>query len=534
MAPTDVVYDSNAWPPYPYKGLSFFTRQDIPLFASRTNEAEECASLLAANDTRVLILYGSTGCGKSSFLRAGLIPFLEADDNGFYFPKADQTRHAAAVFIRSTYDPLAQLATAIFEFTQVPFWKTADQNSSVDISKTTGFPTSIAFREAVGNSSQVCLEAFGKISKVTTKTLVLIIDQGEEVLTLKPAEDGDGVRRRYFDFLARFSLLKLDVKILIAIRKDFYGDFYDEIRKSDADTSHIKGYKLNELCGEALVAAIVRPTSTEYIQPYGVPHSFYRFSYEPRLPERIAQDLRDAYPSGGSLPVMQIICDRLYKITKQAHSSNNSSWTITGADYDSVGGVKGQLEAYLDDVLDSWCKSNSISNSYRRKIERDGWKQALSDLVTIQVGGSILTRVESASRLREIVKGIGCRLNFDDTMAHLSSEDFRIIRPVEVIDSATREPIACFSLGHDALGLALHTWKLRRRVPIITLIRDTLTGVLLWMVGALFFGAGMLFMSEFPRMSVYESLLVLAITLSFALPCMWGGWLAVRNRKWRR
>src|SRR4051812_28302171 len=73
------------WPEQPYRGLNFFRPQDRPLMAGRDTDVATCAERLAHPETRVLLVHGSTGCGKSSFLRAGLIPAMEEQDIGYLF-----------------------------------------------------------------------------------------------------------------------------------------------------------------------------------------------------------------------------------------------------------------------------------------------------------------------------------------------------------------------------------------------------------------------------------------------------------------
>ena len=66
------------WPREPYKGLSYYNPEDELLFAGRESDIDDCVGFLAELRTRTLIVHGRTGCGKSSFLRAGLIPALES------------------------------------------------------------------------------------------------------------------------------------------------------------------------------------------------------------------------------------------------------------------------------------------------------------------------------------------------------------------------------------------------------------------------------------------------------------------------
>src|SRR4051794_27343285 len=75
--PTADLPCSTQWPREPYKGLNYFSAADAPLFGQRETEINDVVALLCSFDTRALLLHGGTGTGKSSFLRAGLCPYLQ-------------------------------------------------------------------------------------------------------------------------------------------------------------------------------------------------------------------------------------------------------------------------------------------------------------------------------------------------------------------------------------------------------------------------------------------------------------------------
>ena len=104
------------WPQLPYKGLGYYTEADAPLLAGRDDDVSHCAALLADWRTRLLLLHGSTACGKSSFLRAGLIPWLEGLGAGIEFARSETPTGSAIMFLRCTGEPLPKLANAIFDF----------------------------------------------------------------------------------------------------------------------------------------------------------------------------------------------------------------------------------------------------------------------------------------------------------------------------------------------------------------------------------------------------------------------------------
>jgi len=94
----------------PYKFLDYYTERDAGLFFGREHEVEAICSQILAR--RSFILHGRSGVGKSSILRAGLMPKLKAQGH-FVF------------VIRSFTDPVHQMVNALsrvcgFETTDEP------------------------------------------------------------------------------------------------------------------------------------------------------------------------------------------------------------------------------------------------------------------------------------------------------------------------------------------------------------------------------------------------------------------------------
>lgn len=61
----------------PYPGLRPFRRQEAHLFFGREWQIEQVCKKLAR--TRLVAVVGVSGCGKSSLVRAGVLPALERD-----------------------------------------------------------------------------------------------------------------------------------------------------------------------------------------------------------------------------------------------------------------------------------------------------------------------------------------------------------------------------------------------------------------------------------------------------------------------
>jgi hypothetical protein len=262
--------------------LNYYGPEGIPIFAGREHDVELCARLVSSPSTSILIVHGGTGCGKSSFLRAGLIPFLERRELGYSFVRAD-AGEVKAHFVRSTDDPLSRLAETIFGLSmQQRIIREMPTGSSVlDLSQcvTSETPNLEAFVRAVTSSPRHLVDSLSCIARKLPETLVLVIDQVEEMLTLRPGIEGDGPRKRFFDFLEQFIDRNIDIKIILAIRTEFFGRLVDELRQSIYDSIRIADYLLRDLSEEQVIRAIVRPTLDQSVGIFGNPRRHYRFKY---------------------------------------------------------------------------------------------------------------------------------------------------------------------------------------------------------------------------------------------------------------
>ncbi|MCB0598617.1 MAG: SUMF1/EgtB/PvdO family nonheme iron enzyme [Lewinellaceae bacterium] len=73
--PADILPPDDA----PFVGLDYFTRREARVFFGRNNEIKELYDLITHPYTRLALLYGQSGVGKSSLLFAGLLPRMEQE-----------------------------------------------------------------------------------------------------------------------------------------------------------------------------------------------------------------------------------------------------------------------------------------------------------------------------------------------------------------------------------------------------------------------------------------------------------------------
>lgn len=467
---------SGKWPDSPYKGLSYYEAEDQPLFTGRDAENEQVALLLGEGETRIMMLHGDTGCGKSSFLRAGLIPYLK--DFSYEFLHRDGSADRPLrdpVFIVSSSNPLEKLALAIYQH--------ATDEQKAKTSEHVRDMSEKQFVKTVGNDPEMMMQVLRHIASRTSDTLVLIIDQAEEVVTLSPEDSPSADRENFFQFLYLFSGRQINVKLLLSLRTEYVGRFISGIHPYTFNMKGFRDYYLQSLNDNALCEAIKWPTSTGDIPGYGNPRAKYRFSYEPGLAEHIAEELIKNNTIGSRLAVMQLICKRLYDAALKK-AKKKAEWQIKREDYDELDGISNQLNSYIDEVLNERFKEENLYNGLAR-IELNSWKLVLFKLIDSHADGRVTKRYETQDALAAYAANeVRCQippkriLGFLSTRQILRREMESTLvqpsgRPTETSEAGAAEEeardyedgnkgsqfVVLYTLTHDAIGLALKEWK---------------------------------------------------------------------------
>ncbi len=171
----------------PYKGLMPYGEEDAPFFFGREAETEIITANLMAS--RLTLLYGPSGVGKSSVLRAGVAHHLRA------LARQNRVERGApefAVVVFSSWrdDPMAGLLASI-----------AAEIGEPPDAKQAGF-----------------LNALKSFTDHIDGDLLIILDQFEEYFLYHPQEDGDGTFATEFPRVVNRPDLR--VSFLISVRED--------------------------------------------------------------------------------------------------------------------------------------------------------------------------------------------------------------------------------------------------------------------------------------------------------------------------
>jgi WD40 repeat protein/transcriptional regulator with XRE-family HTH domain len=181
-----------AWPGGPYLGLVPFEERDAQLFYGRGELADQLVRWLGErlDGAGILLVAGESGSGKSSLLRAGLLPHLA---DGALGPGSERWPRRV---IRPTGSPLRELAMHLAEMAGAdPVSVYRSLSAAPDEAP---MLVAQAARTATGRGADPGSDGPATAIEVAPPRLVLVVDQFEELFTA--GEDGDvgAVERKAF------------------------------------------------------------------------------------------------------------------------------------------------------------------------------------------------------------------------------------------------------------------------------------------------------------------------------------------------
>jgi len=267
-------------PARPFKNIHYFTEKDAPVFFGRCREISRAYSALTnqVHETEAVhLLYGSTGVGKSSFLSAGLIPYLKIDDY--------QT-----IYFR--YDEKQGIREAFYEMFQ-------------EIHQGKNDPENINF-----------LSLWMQKERKEGKPLIIILDQLENIFT-HHVQDDEFAQTKQVDHAEFLNLLdivrhtfyqddKPEGKLVLSFRKEWLADVLNGFEEKDIIYGKII---LEQLDSQAIIDAIEGIIRNAHLQQR------YKLRIDNpdsgRLSEIIATEL--LVSRQGIAPTLQILLSKMWR-----------------------------------------------------------------------------------------------------------------------------------------------------------------------------------------------------------------------------
>ncbi len=403
----------------PFKGLTFFTENDSEIFFGRDEERVLIAATLLAS--RFTVVYGESGVGKSSLLRAGVVHDLrqralrERAERSTDGSGRRGARFIPVVVSEWSKDPLNACDEA---------FRSAAQGLA-----DTPLPELVegAQFDALLES---CCESTGAM-------LLVVLDQFEEYLLYHAAEGsrdvvGEGLARA----LARRDLR---VRFLVSIREDALAklDRY-EARIPNLFENFIRVEHLDKAAGEAAI----RGPIDRYNAGLGPEEREIRI--EDELVERVLSQVERGehrVSGNGSGPrgdarietaFLQLVMERLWNEERKAESD-----VLRASTFDGLGGAKKIVLAHLGDAMDD------LSEQGRAIAAK-----AFSRLVTP-------SRQKIAYLPSDLAAAEGVApADMEEVLARL--EKHRILRPVAPPPELEERR---YELFHDVLADPVLTWR---------------------------------------------------------------------------
>ena len=413
---------STELPVSPYKGLANYTEEDAALFFGRDREREIIVANLKAR--RLTLLYGESGVGKSSLLRAGVMADL-AEAARQNFADIDTPEHLPVIFSAWSDEPVAGLAAAIAaaakNFAGVAE-ESPDSGSLVDV---------IAWAADHADAH-----------------LLIILDQFEEYFLYHSTEKAAGTFAVQLpEILNRPGV---QANVLVSIREDALAKL--DVFKRDVPRLFDSSLRVNHLDAAAAREAIERPV--ERFNALAAPDE--RVVLEAGLVAAVIDQVRSGRvvfeqtgrgthehggDDGGSdrieTPYLQLVMTRLWDVEEARGSP-----TMRVATLAELGGAQEIVRTHLDGALRGLDAQ-----------ERDTAAALFHQLVTpsgTKIAHAVPDLAEYARRPEPEVR---------DLLEQLSRPETRILRPVP--PPPGEEGPERFEIFHDVLAPAVLAWRTR-------------------------------------------------------------------------
>ena len=367
LDPTTFPFDADR-PPYP--GFAYLEEKDAAVFFGRDAQTvrglDEIRRLARTGVTRMFVILGASGSGKSSFLRAGLWPRLKRDDLAWLPLPIVRPERAA---ISGKYG----LAELLYETVSDPRFAEGMRQrglprSRVDIQD---------FIEKTGDGLAEVLAALRDIAqagasgeKAAPLTILLAIDQGEELFN----EEGGEEARRFIDILTRTLAADARTMAILVMRSDAFPLVQNEptLAALPKDTFTL------DMMLEGSYRAVIEGPARLLDPPLLV---------DPQLVDALLEDISGQ----DALPLLAFTLRHLYDNTRVDNA-------LTLAGYDKIGRVKGVIAQTVDQAYaEAVAKGEAPKDKEERlKLARSAF---IPHLAQVNPAGQFVRRVSPRNKI---------------------------------------------------------------------------------------------------------------------------------------
>ncbi len=303
----------------PYPGMMAFSEDEAPVFFGREAETREIIEMLNAarrrESDRALTVLGGSGSGKSSILRAGVIPRLRRDPQWLVIEP-----------FRPGREPVEELAARLIK----TFDRNADEMQDlVGELRSTSIPRVMARLRRTGDRPEA--------------TPLLVVDQFEELLsTVNPGSS---------EFLHMLDVAcvseDLPVYMVFTLRSDFVAELH---RRRDVPAlldSHQNTFSVGPMAKEAMRRVITQPARLCALE----------------LEDVLVNRLLDDTGTSDALPLLAFALRALW-------DKGHDDGLLSIAEYEELGGLGGAVAREADAALETVKRDPEVYDQVRAAFIR--------------------------------------------------------------------------------------------------------------------------------------------------------------------
>ena len=288
----------------PFKGLKSFEYEDSIRFFGRDREIERLYDDLEHN-RGILIVSGPSGSGKSSLVKAGLIPKLASQKSNFKWTSITPTL----------------LSQPLVTFLLSESLDIGEPGGGMDEKLNTNISSLISHPEASFN------ELVKEINK-HDRLFLLHIDQFEDFFT----QDVNHKNLEDLQLIHKLTKATDNVKVILSIRNEYLSILLESGFIASPVISNVS----ENLSVEAWRDIVIQQAA------------FSGVNYE-NTPENLAQRIiNEAVKTSNALPMVEFVLEQLYEQAKQEDINANY---LRNQDYDAFGGITGAIAQRAENAV---------------------------------------------------------------------------------------------------------------------------------------------------------------------------------------
>ena len=404
-------------PECPYKGLGAYTEADSDYFFARDSARDLVVANLMAS--RLTVLYGPSGVGKSSLLQAGVLPLLRKTSEGAFSYLA--VNDSIIVYSASWRDdPMAELGTALLA----------------------AVPNPEALTDFKAEKRPLSVELLQDVSERFDADIYLLLDQFEELSLYQTGAKGKAIDAELGRIITTAGL---PVSVLLGVRDD-------ALAKLDRLEPYVPGIFDNNLRLEHLTPSEAREAIEQPLDRYNasIPPE-QQVGIEPELVSELLVQLRTASAAVGDAgegvitasksieaPYLQLVMTRLWAAEREQASRMLSLDTLH-----RLGESQRIVRTHLDAVMAGLTEEQreTAASVFRYLVTPSGTKIS-------HTAEDLAYYAEGADPAR-----------VHDVLERLASSKERVLRPVPPPTGSNEPPR--YEIFHDVMAPAVLDWRRR-------------------------------------------------------------------------